>query len=152
MSLPRSPDTPNAVDLKKETASTNILNPKNSRVLLIEDDPLVADLTIAMLNSTGREVEWFDSCRVFTQELPTLDLEQFELAVIDLTLGDGSGLDAAFAMHSYQPNMPVVLVSGYDAVFGNSLDLDIEFLAKPYNRDQLQNSMEKAIDRISKKE
>ena len=148
MILPRSPNVPSEVDLKNETTSAKIPNPLNNRVLLIEDDPLVADLTIAMLNSSGREVEWFDSCKVFMRELPMLDPEQFELAVIDLSLGDGNGVDVCGAIHSYRPDMPVVLVSGYDAnflPFGDSLQLDdaVEFLAKPYTRDKLQTAMEK---------
>ena len=89
--------------------------PEKTKVLLIEDEDLVARLTTTLLKQSGRQVQWLDSLAAFHDELPAMDLDQIEFALIDVTLGDGSGLDAATLIRKRQPRLPIILVSGYDA-------------------------------------
>lgn len=131
--------------------------PEETQVLLIEDEELVAELASAMLKRSGRQVQWLDSFSAFQRELPSIDIDQFELALIDVTLGDGSGVEALALMRARRPDLPVVLVSGYDARNVSDdprIDDSVEFLSKPFSLGTLQKSIENAIERaeLRKKE
>ena len=124
--------------------------PEETQVLLIEDEELVAELAIAMLKRSGRQVQWLDSLSAFQRELPSIDIEQFELALIDVTLGDGSGVEALALMRDRRPDLPIILVSGYDArnvLDDKRIDDSVEFLSKPFSLGTLQKSIENAIER-----
>ena len=89
-----------------------------------------------------------ESLSAFKRELPSIDLEEIEFALIDVTLGDGSGLDAATLVRQQRPDLPVILVSGYDArnvLEDQPLGNSIEFLSKPFSRGTLQASIDKAM-------
>lgn len=119
-----------------------------TKVLLVEDEPLVARLSTSMLKQSGRQVRWLESLSAFKRELPSIDLEEIEFALIDVTLGDGSGLDAATLVRQQRPDLPVILVSGYDArnvLEDQPLGNSIEFLSKPFSRGTLQASIDKAM-------
>jgi FixJ family two-component response regulator len=52
-------------------------------------------------------------------------------------------------LRNRRPNLPIVLVSGYDArnvLDGQRLDDSVEFLSKPFSRSTLQTSIENAIE------
>jgi len=122
--------------------------PERTKVLLIEDEPLVARLTTEMLKQSGRQVEWLDSLAAFYRDLPSINLNEVEFALIDVTLGDGSGLDAVEATRERRSGLPVILMSGYDArnvLAGERLDDSVEFLSKPFSRAALQTSIDKVI-------
>ncbi len=124
---------------------------EKTKVLLIEDEDLVARLTTTLLKQSGRQVQWLDSLAAFHDELPAMDLDQIEFALIDVTLGDGSGLDAATLIRKQQPRLPIILVSGYDArnvLQDQRLGDSFEFLSKPFSRGGLQASIDNAIARI----
>ena len=144
--LPRSPNEPKQIVNEAPGMLKSV--PKETKVLLVEDEVLVAELTIAMLNLSGRQVQWFDSLAAFQRDLSSIDLDQFEIALIDVTLGDGSGVDAASLVRSRRADLPVVLVSGYDArnvMNDQRLDGSVEFLSKPFSRGTLQVAIENAI-------
>tara|TARA_B110000459_G_scaffold4715_1_gene5008 strand:- start:1735 stop:3471 length:1737 start_codon:yes stop_codon:yes gene_type:complete len=145
--LPRSANQPEPI-LSEVPGRLKSVS-EETKVLLIEDEALVAELTIAMLERSGREVQWLESLAAFQRDLPSIDLEQLELALIDVTLGDGSGFDAATLLRNRRPDLPIVLVSGYDArnvLEGQRLDDSVEFLSKPFSRSTLQTSIENAIE------
>ncbi len=121
---------------------------EQTKVLLVEDESLVARLATDMLKQSGRQVKWLDSLTAFRRDLPSIDLSKIEFALIDITLGDGSGLDAATEARERRPDLPVILMSGYDArnvLGGQRLGDSAEFLSKPFSRGALQASIDKAI-------
>ena len=78
--------------------------------------------------------------------LYVLSPDDVEFALIDVTLGDGSGLDAVTGARKRRPSLPVILMSGYDArnvLKGQRLDDSVEFLSKPFSRGALQTSIDK---------
>jgi signal transduction histidine kinase/CheY-like chemotaxis protein len=119
-----------------------------TKVLLIEDEVLVARIASEMLKQSGRQVIWLDSLTAFQRDLASIDLDEIEFALIDVTLGDGSGLDAATSARQRRADLPVILMSGYDArnvLEGQRLGDSVEFLSKPFSRGTLQASIEKVI-------
>ena len=150
MTLPHS--TKALETISPEALGQLVRVPEKTKVLLIEDEDLVARLTTKLLNQSGRQVQWLDSLSAFRDELPSMDLDKIEFALIDVTLGDGSGLDAATLIRKRQPKLPIILVSGYDArnvLQDQRLGDSFEFLSKPFSRGGLQASIDNAIARIA---
>lgn len=146
MLLPCSSKLPETILTEAPGLLKNV--PENTKVLLIEDEALIAEVTIAMLKQTGRQVHWMDSLAACERDLPSIDLYALEFALIDVTLGDGSGVDAATLLHKRRPDLPVILMSGYDArnvLEDHCLDESVEFLSKPFSQGALQASIDKAI-------
>lgn len=84
------------------------------KVLLVEDDPNDAFLLQRTLTKTGptrfevKCVERLDSA------LQCLREGQFDAVLLDLSLPDSTGLDTLDAVHSQNPDVPVVVLSGND--------------------------------------
>ena len=144
--LPCSSKQPEVVSAESTGELVRVL--KRTKVLLIEDEVLVARLATEMLKRSGRQVEWVESLSAFRQKIASIDLDEIEFALIDLTLGDGSGLDAVAAARERRSELPVILMSGYDArnvLKGRRLGESVEFLSKPFSQGALQTSIEKAM-------
>ncbi|MGE4608880.1 MAG: ATP-binding protein, partial [Myxococcota bacterium] len=144
--LPCSSKEPEMISTEPPGELVNVS--EQTKVLLIEDETLVAKLASKMLGQSGRQVKWLDSLAAFQRDLASIDLDEIEFALIDVTLGDGSGLDAATAARQRRADLPVILMSGYDArnvLDGQRLGGSVEFLSKPFSRGALQASIEKAI-------
>ena len=108
------------------------------RLLVVEDAPLLRDLTARMLAEMQVQVQAAGS----VAEVRSLvaQAQGFDAALVDLELGDGHGREAVMALRSRQPELPVILTSGF-------LDADLEqfaidevsgILHKPYGRDELR--------------
>lgn len=115
-------------------------DPARRRALVVDDEPLVLDLISRTLESAGRVVEGVATRSDFERGLVTLAADDLELAVIDLTLPDGSGVEIARVLRERAPGLPIVLVSGFDEHGGLAemlLEPGIEFLLKPFGPRQL---------------
>ncbi|MBN8726357.1 MAG: response regulator [Xanthomonadales bacterium] len=108
------------------------------RLLVVEDDPLLRDLTARMLAEMHVEVHVAGS----VAEVRSLvgRGRSFDAALVDLELGDGHGRDAALVLRSRQRDLPIILTSGFGDADLEQVDLEgeVEILRKPYSRDELR--------------
>ncbi len=121
----------------------------DTRVLLIEDEALVRELTKQLLGETGRSLTAMSGAEEFAAQLPDLDLQEYELALIDLTLGDGRGTDIATQLRKLQPDLPVIIMSGYDAddaLSDFALRDSVAFLQKPFQQQHLLEALRRCKD------
>ena len=107
------------------------------KVLLVEDDPDVAELARAMLMDLGhavRHVTAYDPAA----ELLTSDAE-IDLLITDLVMpGERTGADVARAAAELRPDLPVILCSGYaGAALDAAETLPWPLLRKPYSASEL---------------
>ena len=106
-------------------------------ILLLEDDPAIAQTVAFALQREGLAVEhhaWLaDARRAWAQQPP-------RVAVLDIGLPDGSGLDWLRALRQAGDTTPVLLLSArseeLDKVLGLELGAD-DYLAKPYGVREL---------------
>jgi CheY-like chemotaxis protein len=76
--------------------------------------------------------------------------EEIHLVLMDLTMPYMDGREAAECMHAVNPEVPVILSSGfdeleaYDRLRGDNV---VGFLPKPYQVHQFQEVLLKALDR-----
>ncbi len=83
------------------------------RVLIVEDDELVADLIVSILEQVDFDVEHVSR---LTTALARLVREGFDLVVTDLNLADSSGPDTVRFLRRAAPSVPVIVLSGIDDV------------------------------------
>lgn len=102
------------------------------RVLVIEDQPEVADLVIRALERDGHLVSGAGSRAEADARLAEND---FDVAVLDLGLPDGSGLDWCKRVRGEGLTIPILGLTAQSAVVTRVAALDAgadDFLAKPF--------------------
>jgi len=111
--LPRSRKKMPAVRGDERAASETQVH---ARILLVEDNPQVADVTAQMLDSMGFDVEVADRARKALDRLGTT-AEHVDLLMTDVVMPDGmNGLELATRVRAKFPALPIVLISGYNDV------------------------------------
>jgi two-component system, response regulator PdtaR len=112
------------------------------RILIVEDEPLVAFDNEYMLRDAGYEVvATVDS---FADAARVIEAEELHLVLTDLSLaGEGDGLDVARAAAGR--GVPVLFVTANDAA-GETEALALGRLAKPYSERVLLGALD-AVDR-----
>ncbi len=115
-----------------------------SRVLLVEDDPQVAELVDAMLHDLGHTVVRAGGV---AEALDRLDQDKaIELVLSDVIMPGGrSGVDLAEHLARMRPGLPVVLCSGYTGGDqGRAQAGAWPFLSKPFSLDSLAKVLTEA--------
>ncbi|MET3665448.1 PAS domain S-box-containing protein [Caulobacter sp. 1776] len=115
-----------------------------SRVLLVEDDPQVAELIDAMLHDLGHSV-----VRASGVEEALSRLAQdgdIQLVLSDVIMPGGrSGVDLAEQLAADRPGLPVVLCSGYTGGDqGRARAGDWPFISKPFSLETLAQALAQA--------
>jgi CheY-like chemotaxis protein len=104
------------------------------RILLVDDDVLIAMSSADMLSDLGHEVVEAHSGQ---EALALLDGgEIFDLLITDYSMPGMTGAELAKAVLGKRPELPILLASGY-ADLPAGVTLDVPRLAKPYSQDQL---------------
>ena len=132
--LPRSDRTPDHAT----KAPDSIEQPgAGLRVLLVEDNADVAGVATAMLHSLGWDVVAVDRARLGLERLD----DPFDLLLSDVVMPDGmSGLTLAQTARARQPNLPILLISGYsEAAAAGQTEFPV--LRKPFTLEQLAHAV-----------
>ena len=107
------------------------------RILIVEDDPGIADVLVYALHADGFEPHRFATG---TEALAALPQLQPALVLLDIGLPDGNGLDVFQRIRSQRPGQPVVFLTArseeIDRVVGLELGAD-DYVAKPFSPREL---------------
>jgi len=104
------------------------------RILLVDDDPIVAASTSAMLEDLGHSIVEADSARRALEVLRSDGA--IDAVITDHAMPGTSGTELAAQVRREWPHLPVGLISGYTELSGE-LRTDLPRLAKPYRQEQL---------------
>ncbi|KAE9624756.1 two-component regulator propeller domain-containing protein [Parasedimentitalea maritima] len=119
----------------------------NEPVLLIEDDPMVRELTNRMLGRLGYQVTSVDGTVAAREALGSG--KQFDLLLSDVVLPGGmSGPEFAAEAKARFPNLKIIFMSGYSAEAAKDsgfLGAGDVLLTKPFKRHQIAVALQKAI-------
>jgi CheY-like chemotaxis protein len=80
------------------------------RVLYIEDDELVREITCELLADASLEVT---AVATGEEALTCVNTRRFDIMVTDVSLPAMSGLELVRKVKAIDPSMPVILASGY---------------------------------------
>ncbi|MEO7852060.1 MAG: response regulator, partial [Rubrivivax sp.] len=113
-----------------------------ARVLLVEDNDELADVTVALLESFGSVVQ-----RAASASAALHAVEQdpsIELVLSDVVMpGEMDGLAMARRLRKIAPQLPVVLISGYSSAFTEAHEFLV--LHKPCGADDLHAALATAL-------
>jgi two-component system, OmpR family, response regulator QseB len=118
------------------------------RLLLLEDDlQLGKALQTALMQSEFQSV-WV---RRVADAKAILDIEQFTVALLDIGLPDGSGLEALSWLRKRGNSLPVIMLTARDTIDDRVLGLDAgadDYLPKPFAIPELLSRI-RALSRRS---
>ncbi len=130
-----NPDSPEPRRLESRHRS-------RGEILLVEDDPTVAELTSEMLKAAGYGV-----CHVKSapSALDTLaGGRPFDAVFSDVMMPGGmNGVDLAREIRRLWPDLPVVLATGYVEMARSAMAEGLEVLVKPYSLEALCAALER---------
>ena len=108
-----------------------------SKILIIEDDFMIAESTQTLLKYQGFDVDWVNNG---IDGLKKIQHEQVDVVLLDLGLPMMDGMQVLKQIRQNQPNLPVLIISARDQlqqrVDGLNQGAD-DYLVKPYEFDEL---------------
>jgi signal transduction histidine kinase len=118
-----------AVFAKNDCAKTRACS-----ILLVDDDPMVAETTVGMLEVLGHRVKVASSGGRALEML--VGDTSVDLVITDYAMPGMTGKELARRIRETRPNLPVVLASGYAELAAQD-DSGLPRLDKPYALDKL---------------
>ena len=99
--------------LRQQAAEQNDAPRQGIRLLVVDDHPIVLEgLTQLLSREADLHVEW--KAGGVAEAMAVCKSDTPDLAIVDLSLGDGSGLDLIRQMHVIRPLMPILVMSMHD--------------------------------------
>jgi DNA-binding response OmpR family regulator len=107
------------------------------RLLLVEDDVMVASGIKLGLSNAGYTVDWVGSAERAEQ---ALDKDSFDLAIVDIGLPGINGLELTQRLRARGLAMPVLILTARDALHDRVKGLDLgadDYMLKPFELPEL---------------
>lgn len=114
------------------------------RILVVDDDALVRQSCERIL---GRDYD-VKLAQNGREGLALLQGEPFDLALVDLKLPDITGMDILNCTTDSFPETPIIMITGYSTIKSAVEAIKMgafDYLAKPFNPDELEAAAEKAL-------
>src|SRR6516164_6438146 len=107
------------------------------RLLVIEDEPRIAEILRPPLEQAGFAVDFVGLC---TEGRASLASHPYDAAILDLGLPDGDGLHLLAELRPAGNRIPILILTARDAVDQRVLGLDAgadDYLVKPFAMSEL---------------
>lgn len=109
------------------------LPPSGTRVLIVEDDPIIAMTAEDMLEEVGCKT--VGVAVSVAEAMEHVGSTEFDIVLLDLNLQDQNSLPVAAALRD--KGKPFIFATGYDGVPHGSGFEDSPVISKPYRLQQL---------------
>lgn len=106
------------------------------RILIVEDEPAIADTLLYALKTEGFAPEW---CATGRAGLAALTARTFALVVLDIGLPDGSGFDFCKQIRA-RSSVPLIFLTARNTELDRVLGLELggdDYLVKPFSPREL---------------
>ena len=117
-------------------------------VLVVDDDMEIRRLLGRYLGEQGFRVSLAGNKREFEEKIAS---ERFDIAILDVLLPDGSGLDLCKSLRDRTPTIPVILVTALkeevDRIIGLELGAD-DYMGKPFSPRELLARIRAVLRRV----
>jgi two-component system NtrC family sensor kinase len=141
--LPRSKEVPvgaSAVIISKEEVG-------EGRVLLVEDNPEVAQVTESMLLAAGYTATCVNNANSALQLIQRDN--SVDVVLSDIVMEGMSGLELADGIRQRRPELPIVLMTGYSEALARGSSQGLPVLSKPFRQAELISALRGAKARAS---
>jgi len=105
------------------------------RILVVDDDSLVAESTVSMLEHLGHRAILTTSGAAALEALRTEP--QIDLVITDQVMPGMTGIELARRMRQLRPELPVILATGYAELIQRRNEPGFVTLDKPYHLEKL---------------
>ena len=125
---------------------------QQGRILLVDDEVNILKTFRFCLEDVGYQVS---TARSVAEATALVQQDVFELAFLDLRLGNDSGLDLVPVFTSQAPWMKIVIITAYSSIESAVEAIRMgaaDYLAKPFTDDELVGAIEKSCERLLKKQ
>ncbi len=116
-----------------------------TRILVADDDPVARDLLVEVLQGEGYESVAASGA---AESIALARGTPFQLALIDLRMPDGNGLQVLKELKDVQPALPVVIVTAFAdmetavaAIRAGASD----YLSKPFRMDEIRDTVRRTL-------
>lgn len=117
------------------------------KLLIVEDEKELASSIVAYINNEGYTC---DLANAFSKSIELLNINEYDCALVDIMLPDGSGLDIIVQLKKVQPKCGIIVISAKnsldDKISGLNLGAD-DYLTKPFNLAELNARIKSVIRR-----
>jgi two-component system cell cycle response regulator CpdR len=105
------------------------------RILYIEDNPLVREVTAELLAEEGRKIVALSSAE---EALEAFRSSRYDLVITDVSLPVMSGMDLTRTLLRDNPGLPIIIASGYSLDFGmENWGQNVRTIIKPFDGDEI---------------
>jgi DNA-binding NtrC family response regulator len=118
-------------------------------VLVIDDEPVLQDVLGSLLTGNG-----FDCHQATTaaEGMQVLRDEEIDVVLLDLMLPDRSGLDLLPEIKTFDPHLPVVVITAYSSVESAIEAMRLgafHYVPKPFKNEEVLHLVHRAAERRS---
>ena len=117
-----------------------------ARILVVDDEKLIRWSLRERLSADGHDVVLAADLQAARQ---ALNEHEFDLALLDLRLPDGNGIDLLKEMQSSHKDIPVVIITAYstvDSAVAAMKEGAYDYISKPFNLDDLTLTVRRALE------
>jgi two-component system, OmpR family, catabolic regulation response regulator CreB len=117
-------------------------------ILVVEDEPSIADTLLYALRTEGFVAEW---CTTGRAGLAALAAKSFALVVLDVGLPDGSGFDVCKQIRT-RSALPVLFLTARNSELDRVLGLELggdDYLVKPFSPRELTARVKAILRRMN---
>ena len=110
-----------------------------ARILVVDDEKLIRWSLRERLSADGHDVVLAADLQAARQ---ALNEHEFDLALLDLRLPDGNGIDLLKEMQSSHKDIPVVIITAYstvDSAVAAMKEGAYDYISTPFNLDDLRS-------------
>ncbi len=136
-----------AVENRPKTETLEMFNGNGEKILIVEDEHRVRQLTEKFLSRHGYTIVSAQNIHEAKQIFNT-EQGQFDLLFSDVVLPDGTGIDLVKSLRKTNPDLKVLLSSGYTDHKSQWVvinEMELPFLPKPFTLDNLLRAVRDAI-------
>ena len=117
------------------------------KILIIEDEIELANSISTFISEEGYVC---DSVYNYAKANENINLKEYDCAVVDIMLPDGSGLDAIKLLKNFQPKCGVIVISAKNSLDDKIDGLDLgadDYITKPFHLSELNARIKSVIRR-----
>ena len=125
--------------------------PDKDLVVVVDDDPAILRSLDRLLRQFGYRSLLFSSAEAFAEHR---DFKSVLCVILDINLGDGSGIEQRQRLRNENVEVPVIYVTGNDNRSVREAALRsgcLTYLTKPFSAELLRDLLEKASGPIPRK-
>jgi CheY-like chemotaxis protein len=116
------------------------------RILYVEDNPLVREVTCELLSQPTRQIVAAESAE---EALEAFSPDAFDAVITDVSLPAMSGLDLARQLLRAEPSMAIVVATGYRLpVDAKSIGPNVRIIEKPFDAPAIDALLEELCPRM----